>query len=677
MAEQFAFKAEIQQLLNILVHSLYTDRDIFLRELISNASDALTRFQFEQLTNHDVLDPNAELAIEVVPDEEAGTLTITDSGIGMSQEELVSNLGVIAHSGAKAFVEALAQNKDNRAVQDLIGQFGVGFYSAFMIADKIRVVSRSYRPDDQAYAWESDGSETYTIEPAERAERGTDIILYLKEDAKEYLQEWKLKDVIRRHSDYIAFPIYVGEDETPTNKQTAIWRQESKEVTDEQYNDFYKMLTLDFEEPLHRIHMRADVPLQFYALLYVPATAERTMLSTRREPGLKLYARKVLIQEYTTDLLPEYLQFVQGVVDSEDLPLSVSRESVQATRIMANLKKTLTNKVLSDLKRLAKNKRDVYLQIFDSFGRFLKQGLAVSPADREELEPLLYFHSTRSTEDMITLSDYVERMAENQEDIYYILGDDLASAARSPHLDAFRQRGIEVLYFTDAVDPIMLMGLSDYKDHKLRNVDEADIDLRGIGKQPETPEEKTEPLADDAFGTLRQRFTTVLGERVQEVRESKNLVGSAARLVSSETNPNRNMFRINRLLDREYELPVKILELNPRHPLLHNLSNLLAGGKPSPLVDLVIEQVFETALLQEGLHPDPASMAARMQLLMQAATGTPVDSLDYSAAETNGHTASADGHEDASDSDMEANALDADTDTAESVETPADDPSPS
>ena len=624
-AEQFTFKAEIQQLLNILIHSLYTDREIFLREVVSNASDALTKVQFEQLTNQNVVDESAPLEIRITPDEAAGTLTISDTGIGMNREEMAQNLGVIAHSGAKAFVEALKERKGGD-VQDLIGQFGVGFYSAFMVSDRIRVISRSYRPEDTAWAWESDGSEAYTLEPAEREHRGTDIILTLKEDATEFLQEWKLKDIIRRHSDYIAFPIYVGDDEEATNKQTAIWRQDPKEVSAEQYNEFYKMLTMDFTDPLHHIHMRADVPLQFYALLYIPASAEPNMFSLRRDPGLKLYARKVLIQEYTTELLPDYLQFVQGVVDSEDLPLSVSRESVQATRVMANLKKTLTNKVLSDLKRLAKNDRETYLNIFDEFGRFIKQGVTVSPGDRADIEPLLFFNTTASNE-VISLSEYVERMAANQTDIYYILGEDLASASRSPHLDAFRQRGIEVLYLTDPVDPIMLMGLTEFGEHKLRNVDEADIDLSEIGAAQEL-EAQAEPLAGTAFDTLKARFAAVLGSRVQDVRESKNLVGSPARLVSGENSPNRNMYRVQRLMDREYELPVKILELNPRHPLLHNLSQML-GSTPSPLIDVVIEQVFETALLQEGLHPDPASMASRLTKLMQAATGTPVEQLDF------------------------------------------------
>lgn len=633
MAETFTFQAEIQQLLNILVHSLYTDRDIFLRELVSNASDALNRVQFELLTNREVVDAEAELCIRIRADESAGTLTISDTGIGMTRDDMVNNLGVIARSGAKAFIEAMKAGTNGQgAAADVIGQFGVGFYSVFMVADKVRVVSRSYKPEEGPYAWECDGTSTYSIEPAERAGRGTDIIVYLKEDAKDYLREWTLKDIIRRHSDYIAFPIYVGDpgedgkNNEPVNKRTAIWRQESKELTDEQYTDFYKMMTLDFGQPLHRIHMRADVPLQFYALLYIPSTSKPNMFSPRKEAGLKLYARKVLIQEYCRDLLPDYLQFVQGVVDSEDLPLSVSRESVAATRVMANLKKTLTNKVLSELKRMAQKKTDDYLKIFREFGHFIKQGVALTPEDRTDLEPLLFFPTTRTEDDdsgLVSLQTYVERFAENQDDIYYIVGDDRASARRSPHLDAFRQRGIEVLYLVEPADSVMLMGLDAYNGHKLRNVDEADIDLSAVGQAAEEASPQPEPLPEDRFASLRERFASVLGERVREVRESKTLTGSPARLVSDEKGANRNMFRINRLLEREYQLPVKILELNPRHPLMHNLSSLAAANSENPLIDVVIEQVFETALLQDGIHPDPAAMAGRLTQIMEAATGTP------------------------------------------------------
>ena len=632
MSEQHSFQAETQQLLDILIHSLYTEKEIFLRELISNASDALNRLQFEMLTNDDVLDAGAELAIRVSLDEEAKTLTISDSGIGMNREEIVAGLGTIAKSGAKAFMEAMRDKPESAA--DIIGQFGVGFYSAFMVAKRVEVVSRSFRPGDEAIKWTASGGTSYTLEAADRAERGTDVVIHLKDDEEEFTRAFRVKDIIRRHSDYVAFPITVGDDEEPTNKQQAIWRRGASEIDAEEYDSFYKMLTMDFAGASHHIHMRADVPMQFYALLFMPASAQQNMFSPRKEPGLKLYARKILIEEYNRELLPEYLSFVQGVVDSEDLPLSVSRESIQATRVMASLKKTLTRRVLSELKRMAKNDRDKYLSIYQEFGAYLKQGLVVDGQDRDELEPLMYFQTTHDDDpdQYHSLDEVVERMADNQEDLYYVIADDYSSGARSPHLEAFRQRGIEVLYFTHPVDAMLPMGMSEYRDHKLVSVDSAELDLADVGEQSADAEESESPLAAEVFASLQARVKATLGERVSDVRESKTLVGSPARLVSEDDSANRYMFRINRLLDKEYELPVKALELNPRHPLMRNLGGLVQAGGDDALVDAVVEQVFETALLQDGIHPDPSSMAERLTLLMQAATGTSSAELDFDDA---------------------------------------------
>lgn len=630
--QTFTFQAEIKQLLDILIHSLYTERDIFLRELISNASDALNRVQFEMLTNSNVTSPDAELAIRIRFDEEAKTLTISDTGIGMSQEDLINNLGTIARSGAKAFIEAIKDNQDNGAkAYDVIGQFGVGFYSVFMVADEVRVESKSYRPDEPAYAWISDGSNEYTIEPVDRTERGTDIIITLKEDAHDFLQSYQVNQVIRAHSNYIAFPIYVGDSEEPTNKQTAIWRKSPKEVEDKEYNDFYKMMTMDFTDPVHHLHLNVDTPYQFYALLFFPASAEQNMFSLRKEPGLQLYARKVLIQDYNKDILPEYLQFIQGVVDSEDLPLNVSRESVQMNRVMANLGNIITKRILNDLKRMVDKDREKYLKIFDTFSRFIKQGVYVDHENSDTVKELLLFQTTHDDvlDNYYSLKEYVARLADNQNEIYYIIADDWHSARRSPHLDAFRKRGIEVLYFTEPVDVAMLMGLSDYQGHQLRSVDESDIDLSDIGT-PVEEETPAEPLPQDTFSAVIDRFKEILGERVQDVRESKTLIGNPARLISDEGGTQRNLFRLNRLLEREYQLPVKILELNPRHALLHNLSAMLSGGDPQ-VVEAVVEQLFENALLQDGIHPDPAAMTERITLLMQAATGTAVSDLNFEA----------------------------------------------
>ena len=634
MSEQHTFQAETQQLLNILIHSLYTEKEIFLRELISNASDALNRLQFEMLTNDAVQDAQAELEIHIEVDEEANTLTISDSGIGMNREEIVAGLGTIAKSGAKAFIEAMQDKPESAA--DIIGQFGVGFYSAFMVAKQVDVISRSYRPEDEAIKWSATGGASYTLEAAEKDVRGTAVVLHLKDDEQEFTREFRIKDIIRRHSDYVAFPIRVGDDEEPTNKQQAIWRRSPSEIEGEEYDSFYKMLTMDFAGASHHIHMRADVPMQFYALLYLPGSAEQNMFSPRNEPGLKLYARKVLIEEYNRELLPEYLSFVQGVVDSEDLPLSVSRESIQATRVMASLKKTVTRRVLSELKRMAKNDREKYLSFFQEFGAFLKQGLVIESEDRSDLEPLLYFQTTHDDDPskFYSLDEVVERMPENQDDIYYIIADDYGSGARSPHLDAFRQRGIEVLYFTHPVDAMLPMGLTEFKGHKLVSVDSAELDLDEVGQVDEEAEAPETPLESDSFAALQERVKARLGERVSDVRESRTLVGSPARLVSEDGSGNRHMYRINRLLDKDYQLPVKALELNPRHPLMHNLSGLISKNGDAGLIDAVVEQVFETALLQDGIHPDPSSMAARLTLLMQAATGSPSADLPFADVKT-------------------------------------------
>ncbi len=634
MSEQHSFQAETQQLLNILIHSLYTEKEIFLRELISNASDALNRLQFEMLTNDDVVDPQADLEIHIELDEEAKTLTVSDTGIGMNRDEIIAGLGTIAKSGAKAFIEAMADKPEDAAA--IIGQFGVGFYSAFMVAKQVDVISRSFRPEDQAVKWSATGGTNYALETAAKDVRGTEVVIHLKDDEEEFMRGFRIKDVIRRHSDYVAFPIYVDDDEEPTNKQQAIWRRSPSEVEDEEYDSFYKMLTMDFAGASHHIHMRADVPMQFYALLFVPAGGQRNMFSPRSEPGLKLYARKVLIEEYNRDLLPEYLSFVQGLVDSEDLPLSVTRESIQATRVMASLKKTITRRVLSELKRMAKNDREKYLKIYHDFGAYLKQGLVIETDDRGDLEPLLFFQTTLDDDPSAfhTLDEYVERMSENQDDIYYVVADDYASGSRSPHLDAFRQRGIEVLYFTQPVDAMLPMGLVDFKERKLVSVDSAELDLAEVGDAAEADEPAKDALEADSFGALTERVKATLGGRVSDVRASKTLVGSPARLVSQDESSNRYMFRINRLLDQEYELPVKALELNPRHPLMHNLSGLIAAGGADDLVDAVAEQVFETALLQDGIHPDPSSMADRLTLLMQAATGSAGAELDFAEAKT-------------------------------------------
>lgn len=608
------FKAETRQLLNILIHSLYTDREIFLRELISNASDALTRVDFEILTNREVLDPDAELGIWITPDPEEKTLTIRDSGIGMTQEELVENLGTIAHSGARAFIEAAQEGEKN--LSDIIGQFGVGFYSAFMVAEWIKVVSRSYQPEAQPAAWRSSGEDTFAVETAEKASRGTEVIIKLKDDAEEFTQESRLREVIRKHSDFVPFPIYINDQEEQVNQQSALWRQSPREVEKQAYEDFYKQLTLDFEPPLAYTHMVVDAPVQMYAMLFVPTDPERKLFSARKDDGLKLYARKVLIQEYCKDLLPEYLRFVQGVVDSEDLPLNISRESIQSNRLMAQLKKLVTSKVIGTLEELAKDDSEAYAKFWDTYSQYIKQGVAMEQLEPEKLYPLLRFHTTAKPDELVSLDDYVARMQPDQEDIYYILGDDKHSVLYSPHLDIVRHYDYEVLLLTDALDSFMLVKLKEYHDHAVVNVATADLEMPEAEEAGEAEPEAT--MAEADHEKLIQRFKEQLGERVTDVRMTARLSGSPARLADPEGALNQEMQRVYRLLDKDFEVPKKVLELNPKHHLLVRLNELPGENQLSPLI---IEQIYENALLIEGLHPEPASMVARVQKLMEAVLG--------------------------------------------------------
>ena len=607
-AQSFRFKAETRQLLNILIHSLYKDREVFLRELLSNASDALNRLRFEMVTNQDVLDPAAELAIRITVDKEGRMITIQDTGIGMTKDEIVENLGTIAQSGARKFLEA-AKDKSTDLMQ-VIGQFGVGFYSVFMVADWVRVTSRSYKPRAKAVSWYATGEEDYQVSPAEMNERGTKVEIKLKEDAAEFADEHRLKNIIHKHSEYIGFPIYVGEEKQPVNKQTSIWRMSKQSVTPEQYKDFYKQLTLDFEDPLLHTHIVTDAPVQLYALLYVPGKSDRGVFALRREDGLKLYSRNILIDEYNKDLLPEHLRFVQGVVDSEDLPLNVSRETVQATGLMARLKKVITGQIMKELESLAKNDAEKYQTFWTEFGAYLKQGVATNLADVESITPLLRFKTNLQPEVWSSLSDYVQRMKPEQKEIYFIVGNDPKSVLRSPHLDYFQGQGTEVLLLTDPMDSFMLMGLRKYKEYELKNVAQAEI-----GEQSKESEQQ-EQIAQEDFGKLIERFKQVLGERVTDVRASNRLSQSVARLVDADGALNPELQRVYKYLGKDYEIPKKILELNPSHAILKKLLELDAS---SELGTLIVEQIYDSALLVEGLHPDPSSMAPRVQQIIEAA----------------------------------------------------------
>ena len=613
--ETYNFKTEVKQVLHILVHSLYKDRDIFLRELVSNASDALTRFHFESLTKRDVLDPDAELAIHIEAPEtaegEPKKIIVKDSGLGMTRDELIRNLGTIAQSGAREFLAKVGAGDVDPG--DVIGQFGVGFYSVFMVADEVRVVSRSYQPEAEAAAWISDGSDSFRLESADKSDRGTEIHITLKKDAEEFANNWKLRQIVKKHSDFVRYPVYVGEEQA--NQQQSLWRKAPADVTAEDYQNFYRQMTMDFEEPFATIHFSSDAPVHLRALLFIPAKREANILAIRKDPGVMLYSHNVLIQEYCTDLLPTWLSFVDGVVDSEDLPLNVSRETVQNNRLMQQLGKTIRKRVLRELRKMADEDMEKYGAFWREYGRSFKEGIATDPTAREDLLPLFRYHSSADADKMTALDDYVARMPESQSDIYYVLGDDRRTVAHSPHLDPFKARGLEVLYWVDPMDVLIAPMLGEYKEKKFRNIDDAGLELPDLPEE-EVGDEGETAVADPDFNRLVGRFVTALGDKVVEVRQSKVLKNSPVRLLSPEDAPNKEMERIYRFMDQNYEVPKKILELNRRHPLIVNLARLVSEQPDSELVKLSIEQLYDSALVQEGLHPNPPAMLPRIEQLM-------------------------------------------------------------
>ena len=609
------FKAETRQLLDILIHSLYTDRDVFIREMVSNASDALTRLSFELLTNRSVQDPDLEPGIWITCNPEDGILTIRDSGIGMTEAEMIEDLGTIAHSGARKFLEAA--QKGEKRIADIIGQFGVGFYSAFMVAESIKVTSRSYEPDAQTTSWFSTGGETFSIEPAEEHPRGTEIAIKLKPDAKEYAQEYRIRQIVKKHSDYIPYPIYIGDSAEQVNQQTALWRQAPQEIKAEEYGEFYKQFTLDYEGDISHMHIVIDAPVQLYALLFIPSSPMRNVFSPRKQDGLQLFARKVLIQDYCQELLPPAFRFIQGIVDSEDLPLNVSRESFQSTRTMAKLKKLLTSKVISALKDLAENQPDTYTKFWQQFSAFIKEGIATDPEILDDLLPLLRFHSLNHPQEYLTLDEYIDKKIDQQEAIYYLLGDEKQSMLTSPHLEIFHQRGIDVLLMADHLDPFMLLRLRNYKDHQLVNVASEEANIPEPSTQDTQsgaipPEEENNPETVELIVVIKN----ALGDKVMDVRTTKRLVESPARLVDPQGAVNAEMLHVYKSLDKDFETPKKILEVNPHHQIWQAIQTKTIDDN---LRAIIIEQIFENALLIEGLHPNPANMISRIQEIIKVA----------------------------------------------------------
>jgi TNF receptor-associated protein 1 len=621
MTETKEFQAEVKKLLDIVIHSLYTERDIFVRELISNAADALEKFRHQSLAEEKVFDSHIPLEISIDVDDKNHTLTITDTGIGMTREELEANLGTIAHSGSSSFLADLAEAAKKDV--SLIGQFGVGFYSAFMAGSRVRVLSRSYIPDAEGYEWSSDGSGSYTLTPEKGLRRGTRIIIELKNDAHEFANEDKIRQIIKQYSNFVPFPIKIKGEKV--NTVQALWTRNKNEIKEEEYAEFYKFIGNAFDDPLFRLHFTADAPLAINALLFVPRENIERHGFGRMKSGVNLYCQKVLIEQHSENILPEWLRFLKGVVDSEDLPLNISRQALQDSALVAKLKQVLTRRFLKFLGEMAKEDAEKFNEFFGEFGIYLKEGATMDYAFREEIAKLLRFESSKSEPGkLLSLSEYIERMVEGQKEIYYINSPSRTAAESGPYVEAFRKRDIEIIYTLEPIDDFVMSHLDEFDGKKLVSADRADLDLSAI-KTPEDTEEKEEAasLEPEVVKSLTGWIKEALGGRVKEVISSKRLVDSPAIIVNPNGFMTSTMERVMQAARLEKGEPLqetgsKNLEINPGHPLIRQLS--LLRGTDEPFAREVIEQIFDNALIQAGLMVDPRKMVERSYKILERIT---------------------------------------------------------
>ncbi len=620
-SEKLEFQAEVKQLLHLMIHSLYSNKEIVLRELISNASDAADKLRFEALADGSLYEDDSELKIRVAFDKKARTVTISDNGIGMNREEVISNIGTIAKSGTQEFISALSGDQVKDA--NLIGQFGVGFYSSFILAEKVTLITRR-AGSKEAVKWESAGEGDFTLETVEKASRGTDVILHLREGEDEYLNDWKLKTVVRKYSDHITLPIVMkktdlvdgeqvltDEDET-VNTASALWARSKNDITEEEYQDFYKHVSHDFENPLSYVHSRVEGKQEYISLLYVPSKAPFDLFDRERRQGIKLYVKRVFIMEDAEKLMPQYLRFVRGVIDSADLPLNVSREILQDSRDVEAIKNGSVKKVLSMLESMAKNKSEDYAKFWTEFGRVLKEGPGEDSANKDKIAGLLRFASTQADADVqdVSFADYIGRMKSEQEAIYYITADSFAAAQHSPHLEIFRKKGIEVLLMSDKVDEWLLGGLTEFDGKKLQSIAKGDLDL---GKLEDASEKEAQKKVEDEAKDLMERIQTTLGDIVKEVRVTHRLTDSPACLVAGEHDLSGNLARILKAAGQDAPESKPILEVNPIHGLVERLK---AENDDAKFADYA-HVLFDQALLAEGGQlDDPASFVSRINALL-------------------------------------------------------------
>ncbi|MDQ6954316.1 MAG: molecular chaperone HtpG [Mariprofundaceae bacterium] len=634
--ETHVFQTEVKQLLDLMIHSLYSNKEIFLRELISNASDAADKLRFEATTDDALYEGDSDLHVYIEANTDARTITIRDNGIGMNRDEVIANIGTIARSGTKEFFGQLSGDQEKDA--HLIGQFGVGFYSSFLVADKVTVTTRRAGIEkEHGVRWESTGDGQYDIETVEKEARGTEIVLHLREEADEFLESFRLTSIIHKYADHIPFPIRMlgtvmpadpseeASEEKPAevetvNQASALWTRPKSELSDEEYNNFYKHIAHDYEDPLARLHQKLEGKYEYTLLLYLPKRAPFDLWQAESKHGVKLYVRRVFIMEANEDLLPRYLRFVRGVMDTNDLPLNVSREILQQSPAMTAMKKGASKRVLSLLEDMAKKSNDGeadekstdYADFWGQFGNCLKEGIIEDTANRDRIAKLLRFSSTQQDEQGVSLTDYVERMLENQDTIYYITAENLAAAKHSPHLEIFRKKGIEVLLLSDRIDEWLTTHLTEFDGKSLQSIAKGELDLSNIGENAEEDKKEHEEAVKSAEPAV-QKLKEALGDKVKDVRTTDRLTESPACLVSDQFDMTGNMERILKQAGQDIPSVKPILEINPEHALVKRLANMDSEENIADFADIL----FDQAILAEGALPeDPAGFVRKLNALL-------------------------------------------------------------
>jgi len=609
VSETRAFKAETKQVLEIVINSLYTHPEIFIRELVSNASDALEKMRHESLIQKNYADKNAPFEIKIDTDRENHTITITDTGVGMTHDELVNNLGTVARSGTREFLENISEDKTFDS--ELIGKFGVGFYSSFMVAQEVQVNTRSFKPSAKGYKWTSGGVGEYTIEEKKNLRRGTTVIVKLKDDTKEFEETEKIKGIIEKYSNFVPFPIYVNGEKV--NTVQAIWSKTPSELSDTEYNEFFKFLSNTDDKPIYRLHLVSDAPIQLSAIMYVPLQNIERFGLMKLKPSVNLYCKKVLVQQHTEKLLPDYLRFVTGVVDSADLPLNISRETLQDNAVFRKVGKFLTRRLLRFLTDQAAKDSKKYAEFWDIFGMFIKEGIVNDFENRSDLSKLLMFRSSHAgADEYVSFSDYLGRTKDKQEEIYYLSGSSREEIERGPYLETFRKRDMEVLYLLAPIDDFVMTALREYEGKKLTSADAANIEI-----PPDKNKEKP-VLSPDEIKNLSMWIKDTLGDRVSEVRETKRFMKRPAIIVNPNDSITTSMRRIIKASGSDLGgEEKKVLEINPNHPIMTTVKKLRDGKTDKSFLQSCVEQIYDNALLESGHIEDPGAMAKRIYSIME------------------------------------------------------------